>query len=96
MNPADPLNDAATFYLTNGVLGVSCLVMGLVIIKLWNEVKAERAAAKLEVAAKQALIEKLYEERIKENNVVKDLSRSTESTLAAVLNAIGASKGQQK
>lgn len=35
-------NDPATYYLTQGVLGVSVLVLGLVVRALWQEIKQLR------------------------------------------------------
>lgn len=37
------MSDPATFYFTQGVLGVTVIVLGLVVRALWLELKAERA-----------------------------------------------------
>lgn len=34
-------NDPTTYYLTQGVLGVTVLILGLVVRALWNDLKAK-------------------------------------------------------
>lgn len=38
-----PSTDPAIFYFTQGVLGVTCIVLAIVVNKLWGELKVERA-----------------------------------------------------
>lgn len=75
--------ELTSFYATQGVLGVTCLALIFVVIKLWN---------RLEV--KDATIAALYDERIKETRVITDLVRSMEKTLDAFLLTVRSGKGQ--
>ena len=54
--PPDLTTNLTTPILTQGVLGVAVVALALVVIKLWGELKAEGAAQKVEIAAKDALI----------------------------------------
>ena len=97
--PTDLPKDITVYYFTQGILGVTCLVLALVVAYLWRTLNAERAtckadaaakdaAHKIEIAAKDALIEELHDDVLKEARSGFELSRSTTSTLDAVLSAL--------
>lgn len=93
--PPDLVKDVAAPYLTNGVLGATCVVLAVVIIKLWNEIRAERAAHKVELASKEALIKDLYDARLAEARVGYEIARSTQNSLDAFLIALRGGKERQ-
>lgn len=86
--PTELPSDVTTAYLSQGVLGITCVVLSLVVLKLWAEIKAERAAHKIEVAAKDALINDLQDERLAEARAGFDVAKQTEKTLDAFLLAV--------
>lgn len=91
--PPDLINDVTSYYLTQSVLGVTCIVLALTVLKLWSELKAERSTHKTELAAKDALIKELYDDRLTEARVGFDIARTTQSSLDAFLAAVRG-KGQ--
>lgn len=87
-----PVDGIQSFYFTQGVLGVSCFVLGLVIWKLWSELKAERKEHKEELEAKDQLIEskdklieKLHGDILTEARVGFDIAKSNGSVLEGIL-----------
>lgn len=87
MSP-DLIKDVTSPYLANGVIGATCIILALVILKLWTEMKSERAAHKVELAAKDALIKELYDARLSEARIGFDIARTTQSSLDAFLMAV--------
>ena len=83
------------FYLTQGVLGVSCAVLGLVIIYLWRAREKDRVDHKVELAAKDALINQLQEQRLAEALTGRDIIKTFQATLDAFLVAVRGGKGMQ-
>lgn len=59
------MSDPATYYFTQGVLGVTVIVLGLVIRALWVELKAERQD-------KEAILKAWKDETREEGKVVVD------------------------
>lgn len=86
--PPDLTTNLTTPILTQGVLGVAVVALALVVIKLWGELKAERAAHKVEIAAKDALIKELNDDRLQEARVGFDIAKANQSTLDAFLLAV--------
>jgi predicted phosphohydrolase len=60
------VDDVSTFYLSQGVLGASCVVMMACIAKLWHSREKDRLDHKAEIDAKDKLIFQLQDERLKE------------------------------
>lgn len=60
------VDDVSTFYLSQGVLGVTCVVLMAVIAKLWHSREKDRIDHKAEVAAKDSLIQQIQNERLAE------------------------------
>lgn len=84
----DMLQELTGPYFANGVIGSTCVVLALVVLKLWTEMKSERAAHKVELAAKDALIKELYDARLIEARVGFDIAKTTQSSLDAFLLAV--------
>lgn len=91
--------ELAAYFFTQGVLGVATLLLICVVIHLWKRLDAERAtsctelaakdaAHKVEMAVKDALIEELHDDILKEAWVGFDNSRSTQATLDAFIATI--------
>ncbi|PZO78420.1 MAG: hypothetical protein DI629_12015 [Mesorhizobium amorphae] len=91
--------ELAAYFFTQGVLGVATLLLICVVIHLWKKLDAERLAwrtelaslrdaHKIEVAAKDALIEELHDDILKEARTGFDNSRSTQATLDAFIATI--------
>ncbi|WP_018900438.1 hypothetical protein [Rhizobium sp. 2MFCol3.1] len=79
-------------FFANGIIGSICVALALFILKLWTEMKNERAAHKVELAAKDALIEKLYDARINEARVGFEIIKANERSLDAFVAAVNARK----
>ncbi|TCR01052.1 hypothetical protein [Neorhizobium sp. JUb45] len=86
--PPDIAGDITASYISQGVIGTTCVVLALVVLKLWTEIKGERAAHKIELASKDALIKDLYEARLQEAKAGFDIARTTQSSLDAFLAAV--------
>ena len=84
----DLVNEIARPYLTEGVLGTSVLVLAYVVMKLWNKLEAKDTAHKVELAAKDALIKEIYDDRVTEAKLgyefAKDYKNQNDALLAAV------------
>ena len=89
----DLVKDLTTPYFSEGLLGVTCVVLALVVVKLWNQMNSERSAHKIELAAKDAKIDELYDERLAEAKAVADIARTVQASLDAFLSAIRGGKG---
>ena len=74
--------------LSQGLLGTIVIALIYWILKRDKEISDLRQAHKVELASKDALINQLHEERIKEIRVGYDIARSNQSTLDAFLAAI--------
>ena len=86
--PPELVNGIAAPFLANGIIGAMCVALALYIMKLQTEAKNERAAHKVELAAKDALIDKLYESRLLEAKVGFEILKANEKTLDAFLAAV--------
>ena len=85
----DPVTDSITnIVLSQGLMGVIAVVLIYFILQLRAELRDTRAVHKTEIAAKDALIYELMEERLKEARVGYDVANSTKSTLEALLVAV--------
>jgi uncharacterized protein YqfA (UPF0365 family) len=92
--PPDLPVDVSTVYLTQGVLGASCVVLALVILKLWGARETDRTRHEANIAAKDALINDLQEQRLAEALAGRDVIRTIQTTLDAFLQAVRG-KGMQ-
>lgn len=86
--PLDPVSGLYDFYLTQGILGVTVIALGFVAWRLWVKLETERREHKVELAAKEALINKLYDDRLNEARVGFDVARANANSLDAFLLAI--------
>lgn len=84
----ETVGDITASYISQGVIGTTCVVLALVILKLWTELKGERAAHKTELASKDALIKELYDARLQESKMGFEIARTTQSSLDAFLTAV--------
>lgn len=84
----DLIKDITSPYLTNGIIGSTCLIAMWVAGKLWNKLESERAAHKVELAAKDAVIKEIYDDRVAEAKLgyefAKDYRNQNEALLAAM------------
>ncbi|MER8762910.1 hypothetical protein [Mesorhizobium sp. M0968] len=78
-----PLEDVGSIFLSQGLLGAICLALVYFILMLRAELRDVRAAHKVELAAKDSLINELQEDRLKEARVGFDLAKSFQSTMDA-------------
>lgn len=93
---AQELTDGiSNFYLTQGVLGVSCAVLGVALIFLWRAREKDRLDHKVDLAAKDALINELQEQRLEEALAGRDIIKTFQTTLDAFLQAVRGGKGMQ-
>jgi hypothetical protein len=92
--PPDLTTNISTVYLTQGVLGASCIVLALVILKLWGARETDRLKHEANIAAKDALINELQEQRLTEALASRDVIRTIQTTLEAFLQAVRG-KGMQ-
>jgi hypothetical protein len=84
----DPLSQVTSAFLSQGVAGAICVALVYAIIHLRGELRDERAAHKVEIAAKDALINELQEKRIIEGRVTIDAMNATRASLDAFLRAV--------
>lgn len=87
MNP-DIASGVAAPFLANGIIGAVCVALALTVLKLWAEMKSERTAHKIELAAKDALIKELYDARVEEAKVGYEILKSNEKAQSAFLMAV--------
>lgn len=88
----DPIDPVMRFLVGQGILGIIVIGLGTVVAKLWAELKAERAVHKVEIAAKDALIKELQEQRLAEALAGREVQRSVQTSLDAFLAAIHGGK----
>ncbi len=84
----DQIDGLTSPLLQTGVIGVVCVALGWIAWKLWLKLESERAAHKLEVAAKDALIKELYDARVDEAKAGYEVVKSNDKMLEAFLIAI--------
>lgn len=92
--PPDITTSVTTALLTQGVLGVCCIVLGFVVLKLWAAREGDRVVHKAEVAAERALNAELQDQRLSEALAAREAIKSMQTTLDAFLQALHAGKGQ--
>lgn len=85
----DPLTD---LFLSQGVMGAIVVALVYFILMLRAELRDLRTAHKTEIAAKDALINQIQEERVKEARIGFDVAATNKAALEALLTAIR--KGQ--
>ena len=88
----DIVSGIASPFFANGIIGSICVALALYILKLQAEMKSERAAHKVELAAKDALVERLYDARINEARVGFEIIKANERSLDAFVAAVNARK----
>lgn len=88
----DLVNGITSPFFANGIIGAMCVALALYILKLQAEAKNERAAHKIELAAKDALIEKLYDARIAEARVGFEVLKANDRSLEAFASAVNGRK----
>jgi hypothetical protein len=87
MNP-EIANSIAAPFLAYGLPGAICLALAFYVLKLQAEMKSERAAHKVELAAKDAKIMELYDDLIESHNHVESLVKSIEKNQAELYNVV--------
>jgi hypothetical protein len=75
-------------FLANGIIGSICVALALYILKLQAEAKNERAAHKVEMAAKDVLIKELYDSRVAEAKAGYEVLKNNERTMEAFFVAV--------
>lgn len=91
----DPLTESVgNIFLSQGLMGAIVVALVYFILMLRGELRDLRAVHKVEIAAKDALINDLQEQRLKEARVGFDVARANQATLEAFLQAIRG-KGMQ-
>lgn len=85
------MEDVSTFYLSQGVLGASCIVLMAALAKLWHSREKDRIDHKAEIDAKDKLIFDLQEQRLNEAKAAREAVHTAQNsaTLEAFLQAIG-------
>lgn len=81
-------NPLVDIILGQGLMGVIVVALVYFILMLRAELRDVRAAHKTEIAAKEALIYQLQEDRLKESRIGFDIASSNKSALEALLSAI--------
>ena len=81
------MSDPATYYFTQGILGVTVIVLGLVVRALWLELKQERKE-------KEAILNAWREETKEEGKVVVDALKQSSQTQFYLADKIEAAKGK--
>lgn len=79
-----------SYFVSQGLLGVICIALVYFIMMLRAELRDLRVAHKVEIAAKDSLINELQESRLQEARVGFDIARANQATLDAFLSAIRA------
>lgn len=79
------MSDPATYYFTQGVLGVTVLVLGLVIRALWLELQKERAE-------KIAILEAWRTETKEEGKIAIDALKGNSQSLIYIADKIESAK----
>jgi len=98
------VDDVNTFWFTQGVLGISCAVLAIVIRSLWNQLLFERKEHKedreeleekhaAELAAKDATIATLWQARVDEGRVGIDVIKNNTVTLDALRVTVANARG---
>jgi hypothetical protein len=75
-------------FLANGAIGIVCIALAWISLRLWAKLEKKDADHKLEIAAKDALIKELYDARVDEAKVGYEILKSNEKAQAAFLVAI--------
>ena len=89
----DPLEGIGNIFLSQGVVGAACIVLAVVIVYLWRAREKDRVDHKAEIAAKDALINELQDQRLEEALAGRDIIRTFQTTLDAFLQALRGGKG---
>ncbi|RWX72615.1 hypothetical protein [Mesorhizobium sp. M2A.F.Ca.ET.039.01.1.1] len=85
----DPITEGVgNIFLSQGLLGAIVIALVYFILMLRSELRDTRAAHKVEIAAKDALINELQEQRLKEARVGFEIANQSKATLDAFLTAL--------
>jgi hypothetical protein len=76
----DGLDGVQNFYLSQGVLGVSCVMLALVIILLWRHILKLQVDHKAELDARDKLIYQLQEDRLAEAKAASEVVHKAQNT----------------
>lgn len=79
-------------FVTQGILGCACVVLAWVIYKLWSKGETDRLAFEAKLAAKDALIIQLYEQRVKEAGVGYEVLKTSDTTFKEVVRALSSGR----
>lgn len=84
---APGLDEVQSFYFSQGVLGVSCVMLALVVILLWRHILKLHVDHKAELDARDKLIYQLQEDRLAEARAASEVvhKAQTADTLEAFL-----------
>lgn len=85
----DPITETVTnVFLSQGLMGVFCLILMYVIFHLRRELRDVREAHKEELASKDAQVDKQVDERIKDLKAGFDALNGNKATMEALLSSI--------
>ena len=79
--------------ISQGPVGIMCLVLLYVLFMLRADLRDTRAAHRTELAEKEKLIYQLQDARLEEVRSVSEIARSTQMTLSALTTAL---QGQRR
>lgn len=88
--------DPATFYFTQGVLGVTVIVLGLVIRVLWNEVKKERTEKAIIQKEKEVILEAWRVETKTDGQTAIDVLKGNSQSILYLADKIQTGKAEGK
>ena len=89
----DLLQAAGNMLISQGPIGILCLVLLYVLMMMRAELRDTRTAHRTELAEKEKLIYELQEARLDEVRSVSEIAKSTQITLSALTTAL---QGQQR
>jgi hypothetical protein len=84
----DTVSQLMAPFFANGAIGVVCIALAWISLRLWGKVEKLQAEHKIELAGKDALIKELYDARVEEAKVGYEILKSNEKSQAAFLVAV--------
>lgn len=90
---ADPIG-IADYFMTQGILGVLCAVLGYEVLRLRKQVSDQATAHDAKIAAKDALINELQEARLDEARQGFQIAKSATTSIDALVAATMRGRGR--
>lgn len=84
----DLVNAAGQVLISQGPIGIMCLVLLYVLLMMRAELRDTRTAHRTELVEKDKLIYQLQEARLEEVRSVSEIAKSTQITLSALTTAL--------